>query len=652
MNARVSKCAHTARLVAIAWATGWILSWSAAPLPAAERAAETAAKPASQAVQTALREGVDGHPDKRSRLLEGVLQGDPDHAAARWHSGQVLVNHRWMSVHDVPALETEDIRRARYRAERKAAADTVDGQLALARWCLQQGLLGEARAHFTRVIVLSPEHPEARAQLGHRLVNGLWQTTEEQAAGVARAQAAAQALRKWRGPLEAIAKQFTANNPKLRELATAKLRAIRDADAVAALEACLAPVSEELAAVTVEVLGHIESTEAARALARQSLVLPWPGVRAAAAQQLKSRPLDTYVPGLLSTMYTPVESRATVFQTPGGKLMYRHLFYREGQDQRQFAVLDTEYRYGGGELSGAMANAQGMLMQTALRREQFTGVHNRFTNEINERACRTLASATGVNPRTYATENAPPTTPESRAQQEPVMWWNWWSATNETFVPEKEVRQYAELVREEIFGPVPSSGERQEPSEPASNRPPPPPRNFGGVPIETAPPPTPVFLPNGRAAFGTYDCLAAGTPVMTISGLTPVEKIEVGDHVLSQHPATGELAYKPVLRTSLRPASKLLLLQIGTDTIECTGGHQFWVVGQGWVKARDLQTGMKLHDPTGTVTVDAVSEGKFDFTYNLVVADFHTYCVGKSLLLNHDNTLREPTTGDVPGLAP
>ena len=36
--------------------------------------------------------------------------------------------------------------------------------------------------------------------------------------------------------------------------------------------------------------------------------------------------------------------------------------------------------------------------------------------------------------------------------------------------------------------------------------------------------------------------------------------------------------------------------------------------------------------------------------YNLVVADFHTYFVGHSKILSHDNTVRDATDAVVPGL--
>ena len=45
-----------------------------------------------------------------------------------------------------------------------------------------------------------------------------------------------------------------------------------------------------------------------------------------------------------------------------------------------------------------------------------------------------------------------------------------------------------------------------------------------------------------------------------------------------------------------------------------------------------------------------VSKAEFAPTYNLIVADFHTYFVGSSLVLCHDNTHSQPTNVMVPGL--
>jgi hypothetical protein len=140
--------------------------------------------------------------------------------------------------------------------------------------------------------------------------------------------------------------------------------------------------------------------------------------------------------------------------------------------------------------------------------------------------------------------------------------------------------------------------------------------------------------------------------IWTVRGPREIEKIRVGDLVLAQHPETGELAYKPVLRTTVRPKEQLLKFQAGGESCVCSGGHLFWVAGTGWVKSRDLASGQILHGADGPVHVSNVELGTEEVTYNLVVADFHTYFVGYRKVLSHDNTIRQPTRAVVPGLQP
>ena len=145
-------------------------------------------------------------------------------------------------------------------------------------------------------------------------------------------------------------------------------------------------------------------------------------------------------------------------------------------------------------------------------------------------------------------------------------------------------------------------------------------------------------------------CLVAGTPVWTELGPVAVEKIKIGDRVLACDCETGELMLKPVLKTIINPGKQIFRLRTKHETLEVTGGHVFWVSGKGWIKARQLQPGMRLHTLKGTVTlIDVDQHGKQD-TYNLIVADFHSYFVGKDRILTHDNTIRKPTDCVVPGL--
>src|SRR4029453_2534403 len=124
-----------------------------------------------------------------------------------------------------------------------------------------------------------------------------------------------------------------------------------------------------------------------------------------------------------------------------------------------------------------------------------------------------------------------------------------------------------------------------------------------------------------------------------------------GDHVLSQDQDSGELAYKVVLRTTLRPPSKMVTIKAGGEEIVTTLGHPFWVCRQGWKMAKQLQAGDLLHSLGGAVEIESVEPlAREPRAYNLVVDDFNPYFVGQSGLLGHDNEFRKPTRAIVPGL--
>ena len=118
--------------------------------------------------------------------------------------------------------------------------------------------------------------------------------------------------------------------------------------------------------------------------------------------------------------------------------------------------------------------------------------------------------------------------------------------------------------------------------------------------------------------------------------------VEVGDKVLASDPETGETEYKEVLNTYIYVKDTFVYVTIDGETIKTTKEHPFWVEGQGWTKAKFLETGDKLRDANGnTITIDNVKivplpENKYTFVYNFEVADFHTYYVADSYVLVHN----------------
>jgi len=560
---------------------------------------------AEQLVSEALVREVYGAVDERQALLEQAAAIAPDYAPAFWHRGYVRQGNQWVKAEDVTRLAEEDRRLETYRRVRNEKPDTVEGHMELANWCRDRKLVDQERAHLHRVLELNRDHAEARARLGFQRIGGEWASAEDIQDAVRQAQAIQNSMTTWGPKLEKICEGLSGRSERMRTAAIERVREINTVEAVPAMERILSPHSEEAALLVVEVLGKLSDLEATRSLARHSVLSPWETVRKAAAEQLKSRPLEDYVPSLLGEMYTTVRTQTQVARGPGGRLLYRHSFVREGQKQNQQLVLDTAYtrvRQPGGDGEETLARALNNLWMSAVNREVAVEQQNRMQAEVNERIAVALNTATGANL---------PTAPDK--------WWTWWNEHNEVFVEgEKPVSKIQ--ATQEVY-----VSDRIDPSLLASS---------------------------GSSGGEQYalDCLVAGTLVWTATGVTPVEHLRVGDLVLSQDPETGELAYKPVLRTTVRPEGKLVRITAGGETLETSGGHLFWVAGEGWVKARKLQSGQELHGVHGPVRVSAVEEGNEAKTYNVEVADFHTYFVGEGKILCHDNTVRQPTVAILPGL--
>ena len=81
-------------------------------------------------------------------------------------------------------------------------------------------------------------------------------------------------------------------------------------------------------------------------------------------------------------------------------------------------------------------------------------------------------------------------------------------------------------------------------------------------------------------------CFVAGTLVTTEDGQKPIEKIEVGDKVLSEDETTGEVAVKTVTETYVNETDELIHIGVNGETISATPTHPFYVDKLGWTLAR------------------------------------------------------------------
>ena len=562
---------------------------------------------ATKLVKQALHNEIYGGLNERAELLKAAHQIDTQYAPAQWHQGCVQYQNKWVDAKQLPELLKEDPRIALYIKQRSQARDTINGNLELADWCHKKGLTEQERAHLTRVLDFDDNHRSARIRLGFRQINGQWVTPAQIQQAQQRVAVDRKNFSTWGPRLEKLRKQFRNGSPAQREAARQRILAINDSAAIVALEQILARDSEPAALLAIETLHRLSDYEATRALARIAITSPSAAVQEQTAAYLKERNPDDYVPALLSCMYTPVNSRMMITPTRDGQLMYRLMFIREGQDQNELGVLATNFRRQsrpGGDSDETLNRTLAGTLMAAMNRERRVMRQNFQTQTLNNRICATLNNSL-----------------EQKLAPKPEAWWSWWNETNEVFIPGNKPTN--SIYRAETVVVSDRDGSAG-----------------GGAQGSGSSGP-----PQGR-----FDCLAAGTLVWTWQGQQAIETIHVGDLVLSQNPETGELSYQPVTRTTVRPAGETVKIHYGKHHLETSGGHLFWVSGDGWVKSRNLKSGMQLHTMDGVVPVQFLETGSKVKTYNLIVDGHHTYFVGAGRVLSHDNSVRQSTNAVVPGL--
>lgn len=590
--------------------------------------------PASPAVEKVLRSEVVGKTDRREQLAE-VLARYPDSQRARWQAGFIKEGSSWRSFES--AAPDAIGNREEYLRRREAAPQTYEGQLDLGNWCRKNGLVDQEYAHLNAALEMTPgygdprnDDPELLARLGYRQVGGFWLSRESIRDWDRLNQATEAALAKWESKLTSIAEGLT-GSARQREIALAALKQIKDPGAIPAIELVLAGRSEDAAQIAVSHMRQIDGPAASLAVAKQAAFSQWAEVRKTATTALKSRTLEEFVPPLLALLATPVKARVlgagfgvwTLAPLGTGAqdslkivLMVSYVLYRETADQFQVATFrSTNYlinAFARGEivydpqvLSGdinnlasprVLAGRDAALRFSALEvdaREGTAAELNERTEDLNRRIGTILTAVTGKEP---------PGDP-----MDPRFWWQWWEQfTDSPSLGEKAVVKVGE--DESILG-------------------------------------------NPTFGLRHVSCFGAGTPVWTDQGPVAIEKLAVGDRVLSKDIETGALAYRPVLKATVRPPNPLTVIRLTDEQIACTPGHLFWESGQGWIKARDLASQTLLHTITGNTPVWSIRKGDTGKAYNLVVADFHTYFVGKTGILCQDLLAPKRTNNVVPGLA-
>jgi hypothetical protein len=369
-----------------------------------------------------------------------------------------------------------------------------------------------------------------------------------------------------------------------------RLPIIADPLAIPAVERQLSSRNENLAGLAVQTVSLLDHSAANAFLVRQAMFSRWESVRKFAAIAMRSRTMEQTVPTLIELL-RPSESGMRLVAGLG------QVWYWQ----------DFGHTF---------------LNLPIVAPERLALVRGRFTFVPNEDAVRAFASVEDRMDETDLDNQSRLSRAVSALQivtgqslpADQAQWRAWWNNVND---------------------------------RPVEDQPDPPQRDL--VVTQSVSETTTVRV--NLLASGA-SCFASGTPVWTSHGLQAIDKIQPGDYVLSQSIETGELAFKPVVFRTLLPRTKAKLLRTPSETIHATTAHPFWVAGRGWTKVKELNTGTPLRTMDGVVRLEAAAEGEKTFAYNLEVADYGTYFVGKTGLLVHDNTPIRDLPRKAPGLEP
>lgn len=575
---------------------------------------------ATHLVKGAIKAGLAGDADQRRQLLDQALKSYPDQPAPHWQRGQVLFEGQWRSPAEVGEAASNDARRQAYRRLRQEASQALADHLQLAQWCTRQGLEAEARYHWVNVLLADPKNKQARQQLRAREFRGRL-LSEKRVAECERLEQEAEAnLRKHKARFAEFCRQARSESAVLRQIALQKIRDTQDAEAIEALDAAVERYSSkepneaarELHLAFVAALTNMPEHQATLRLLNLAMFSPLAEVRQRAAESLRPRPTTDYVPLLMAAMTAPIEVEFNWVAAADGTVRMVETLHQSGPESDRARVRTTNYEVEGAFSRDANQATPAAVLSVHLNKAAFRAEstaasierHNALAEDRNRRIQETLKHAVGLD-----------------LGDDVEAYWHAWRDENEL--------QYDEV------DPVSYSYEHDT--------------------YRYYYPQAPVYRTSTQAVIRArqpalgVSCFAPGTLVWTQQGARAIESITVGDLVLAQHPDTGELAYRPVRRTTVGRPADVLHLTVNGETLVATLGHRFWVEGYGWKMAKELAESAALHRVGGSTTLQTVGRGEPIACHNLVVDDFHTFFVGQSQLLVHDNSCPRPTTAITPG---
>jgi hypothetical protein len=632
-----------------------------------QTATKDAGRDADAHVRLALWCEAHGLSAERAKHLALAMMYDPANALARGLTGLVSYKGRWGRPETIGKQIQADPERQvllrEYFDRRANTPSKPDAQSRLAAWCEEKGLKEEAIAHYNEVLRLDPSRESAWRHLGYKKVGNRWVKPEDLALEKQEAEIQKRADKQWRQKLEKIRDGLESKDQARRARAEATLAEITDPRAVPMIWATFVTGSERLQLAAVQMFGQIDGPVASTSLAALAVFNRAGSVRGRAIDTLVRRDPRDVVDRLIGMIRKPFKYQVKPVNGPGTagelfvegeKFNVRRLYAMQpldgtripariftadvpfdpfsmanmtaaagamsgitpapgttgqgtGNRQDPAAVYDQMLSSAGvwgpnpvtGMVSGTLAMAaqrdiqigvalQNIQQRTATMQQrlamdvQAVEATNAQIRLLNDRALPVLKATTSLD-----------------LGVEPEKWKIWWS----------DQLGYAYQASQQASKPT-----------------------FTDVVMEPSP---------SQSAVSSA-CFAAGTAVHTVDGPRAIERIQVGDRVLSQNTTTGMLGFQPVVAVHRNRPTPTLRVSVGGEAIVATGIHRFWKANKGWTMARELKPGDRLRVLGGLATVHSIETAKTQPVYNLDVAADRDFMVGVTGVLVHDFSFVQP----------
>ncbi len=557
----------------------------------------------------------------------------------RWHSGELLVGKQWQPVDKLQAA-TIDERCARYEKERGGQVLTLDQHQKLAKWCRQNSLRDQARAHWFAVLDINPHDLDAKKGLEYVEMGSRLLSPEEVASLEQKNKAEFEALKRWIPRISDLVKGIQSTDSKRRLKAIQEIREINDPTVVSAIGFAINHVDTNTLMHLLRVVGRFRMPEACYLLASVAITDPSTETGTIAMQMLRDYPLEFYVPDLLDLMTSEYQLKQRASFSANGSFILHLVQSRELR--RKYDVTQFNRLMAGSEIANPRFSGSEVIFATngsiPSIINQSSSIRNPVANSIigsegKRHVEQSESNIENLNHAIRALQGRIAEVLRGVTQQkigdDAKDWWDWWDRHEELYSSQEKMIDYS-FYHDVSVAYIESKSAYS--TQDLSNNP---------------------QVNELRIRRFRMSCLVAGTPIQTQSGLRPVESIRVGDLVVAQNIQSGEIQFRPVLRTTVRPPAKTYnIALVNGEKIQATLGHRWWVIGQGWVKTKDLKEGMSMRTDSGYATIESLKDADAAVTYNLLVDQDHTYFVGQSRVLSFDASEAIPTFYKVPGLAP